>query len=173
MNKKDRAIVASFLIDSEKGLRTAQIAMAIAIKAKNSGYKISCELAYDTALIMNMGQLPISYIYEKDFDWSKHPEARNLNRKHGEESVKIAEQLGIELSSEQIDAIVAHCKGECPNLLCEIITIAETCEAVTHTRVYNNRFKKPAKDWAEIEAILRENKSLSYEMISIAKEALS
>lgn len=173
MKKEDKTIVISSLINPKKELKVAQIAVAIAREAQKNGFDISCDLAFDSAILMNLGQGPISYIYAKGYSWDKHPEARDLNSKHGEMSVKIAEEFGIELTPMQKEAIIMHCKKEYSNALCQILKIAETYEAVQHKRLFDNKIKKPARSWEEIENILREDKTISQEMIEISKKALN
>ena len=52
MQKKDKAIVISSLINPKKELEVAQIAVAIAREAQKNGFDISCDLAFDTAILM-------------------------------------------------------------------------------------------------------------------------
>lgn len=172
MNESKEKLILNSLLKPEKEIRIAKIAKSIAEELNNSGFSIPIDIVYDTALIMNLGQKQISYIYKKNYDWDKHPKAKELNKKHGEFSVKKAEALGIELTNLQKEVIEKHSKGDYPYMLGLILKTAEICESALKKRKYNNQFQKPAKTWEEVEKILKEDPKISPRIFPYAKKVI-
>lgn len=133
--------------ENEKGI--AKIAEIIAKEFQKVGGDIDPKIASLTAYIMNLGETDdrISYIYASDYNWKEHPEAIELNKKHGEYSVEMAEKIGIELTEEQKEVIEGHSKQEYKTALAQIIKVAEVCKATESPRWYRgerniNNFNK-------------------------------
>jgi len=173
-DRNQKANIMTHLINLNKSAETASIAYEI---AKKHG-EISPELTYATAILMNLGEThdEIKHIYDPFYRWPKEGMDRpdhpiNLNKRHGEFSVKMAESFGINLTEEQKQAIEGHSKGEYSTALGQIIKIAEVCRATEDKRIYNGEDKNAATSWEEIEKILLKDTGLSHGIIEVAKEA--
>lgn len=132
--------------------------------------KVSPEMAFVTATLMNLGETDprIAGIYSVK-GWS--PEQIELNKKHGEYSVEMAESIGVPLTDEQRQVISGHSRGEYVSELGQIIKIAEVCRATEQPRWYNGVQKPAAKSWEEVESVLKEDKKLLPQMIEVAKKS--
>lgn len=99
-------------------------------------------------------------IYSKEFgkwdDSEKGKKAKALNSERGSKSVEMAQQLGIQLDPEMIEAIEATSKGKSVNLMAVLMKVAQTYEAVKHPRWSRGEKKEAAKNFEEVEEILRE-----------------
>lgn len=117
LSEEQRTFVLNHLRRPENDLAISNIVKQITSEANQSGLNIDSDYAQSTALLMNIGEThpDISYIYDSNFSWKDHPEARNLNAKHGEYSVKTAQEAGIPLTEEQIQIMSGHSKNQYPN----------------------------------------------------------
>ena len=165
---EQKAFVLNHLRRPENDLEISNIVKKIISEANKSGLNIDSDYAQQTALLMNIGEThpDISYIYANDFSWKDHPEARQLNARHGEYSVKMALDAGIPLTEEQIQIISGHSQNKYPNQLALIIKLAEVCRATESPRWSRGAKKDAAKSWREVSSILKEE-NISPELIAI------
>lgn len=169
LSSEQKDYIMKHLRRPENDADIAKIAYEIAQKHG----KISPDMAFVTATLMNLGETDprIAYIYDKDYNWKEHPEAIGLNKMHGEYSVEMAESIGISLTDEQKQVISGHSKGEYTSELGQIIKIAEVCRATEQPRWFRGEKKEAAKAWDEVESVLKEDKDLLPEMIEMAKKS--
>ncbi len=168
LSKEQKDFVLKHLRRPENDLDISNIVEKIALEANKLGLDINSDYAQSTALLMNIGETnpEISYIYASDFSWKNHPEARQLNAKHGEYSVKMALEAGISLTEEQKQIIAGHSQNKYPNNLALIIKSAEICKATESPRWSRGEKKEAAKSWDEVSSILKEE-GISPELIQI------
>lgn len=99
-------------------------------------------------------------IYSKEFgkwdDSERGKQAKALNAQRGSKSVQMAQELGIELTPEMVEAIEATSQGKSVNLMAVLMKAAQTYEAVKHPRWSRGEKKEPAQSFEEVEEILRE-----------------
>ena len=94
-------------------------------------------------------------IYSKEYGpWED--KAKELNANRGQESVVMAESQGIELTDTAKEAIISSSKGGTLNKMGITLKVAQTMEAIQHTRWSRGEKKDPAKDLAETKEIVGE-----------------
>ena len=167
LSSEQKDYIMKHLRRPENDADIAKIAYEIAQKHG----KVSPDMAFVTATLMNLGETDprIAGIYSVK-GWS--PEQIELNKKHGEYSVEMAESIGISLTDEQKQVISGHCRGEYVSELGQIIKIAEVCRATEQPRRWHNGVQKSvAKSWDEVESVLKEDEDLLPEMIEVAKKS--
>lgn len=153
--------IKTHLRDTNKELAIVQIAKDICIefrKPENENENPpTLEDIVKTAILMNLGEThpTIAPIYDTSRCWGD--EEISLNKLHGEYSVQMAKSNGINLTPEQEAVIIGHSKGIYPSTLGQIIKAAEVCKATKSERWYEGKKKPPAKDFSEVEALLKEN----------------
>ena len=105
--------------------------------------QIDPENVYNMAKVMNVWETDeeIAWIYDKSCNWREHPEAIELNKRHGEFSVKILESLGVELTADEKNEIIGVSKGEYSTLRAEILKAAEVYVATQRRRMYRGEMK--------------------------------
>ena len=136
-------------------------------------------------LIANIGEHhPDMYIdevsiYSKEFgkwdDSDRGKKAKDLNAQRGSKSVEMAQQLGIKLEPEMVEAIEASSQGKSVNLMSVLMKAAQTYEVVKSPRWSRGEKKEPAKNFEEVEEILKEELDFmmkGQEIESEAKEQL-
>lgn len=155
--------------ENDEGI--AEIAKSMATEFQKRGGEVTPEVAEKTAYIMNIGETDerISYIYESDYKWNEHPDAIELNKLHGEYSVKMAEKMGIPLTDEQKETIEGHSRGEYNSNLAYIMKVAEMIKATESERWYRGEKKQAAKSWEEVLSVLREDKNIPPRIIEMAR----
>lgn len=172
LNAMQRNFVFSHLRRPENDLAISNIVKQVTLEANKSGFNINPEYAEQTALLMNLGEThpDISYIYDPDFSWKEHPEAKDLNSKHGEYSIKMAQEEGIELTPEQMEIISGHSQNKYPNVLALIIKSAEICRATEFSRWSRGEKKGPATSFSEVASILKEE-GISPQIINVVSNS--
>lgn len=99
-------------------------------------------------------------IYSKEFgkwdDSERGKKAKALNSQRGSKSVEMAQQLSIKLEPEMVEAIEANSRGKSVNLMAVLMKAAQTYEAVKSPRWSRGEKKEPAKNFEEVEEILKE-----------------
>ena len=120
--------------------------------------QIDPEKIYNMARVMNVGETheEIAWIYDRSCNWREHPEAIELNKRHGECSVKILEELGVGLTSKEKEEIAGVAKGIYPSLRAQILKAGEVYVATQRKRVYRGERKDESTE-EEMEEILKEN----------------
>ena len=168
LTDEQKTFVLSHLRRPENDLAISNIVEEIALEANKSGLDIDSDYAQSTALLMNIGEThpDISYIYASDYSWKDHPEAKQLNARHGKYSVQMALDKGISLTEEQKQIISGHSQNIYPNDLALIIKSAEICRATESPRWSRGTRKDPAKSWSEVSSILDEE-GISSKLIQI------
>ena len=112
-------------------------------------------------LIANIGEHHLDMspngvnIYSPEYGaWGE--EERKLNASRGSKSVEMAQEIGIGLTPKMIDAIEATSKGKSTNLMALLMKAAQTYKAVQQPRWSRGVKKEAAKNFEEVEEILRE-----------------
>ena len=170
LSEQQKGFVFRHLRRPENDLAIAEIVKGIALECAKAGIDIDSNYAQSTALLMNIGEThpDISYIYDSNFSWKDHPEAKQLNARHGDYSVKMALDAGISLTPEQEQIISGHSRNKYPNQLALIIKSAEICRATESSR-WSRGVKKDADiSWKEVADILREE-GIPPELIQIVE----
>ena len=172
LSEEQKNFILKHLRRPENDLAISAIVEKIALEANKLGLDINSDYAQSTALLMNIGETnpEISYIYASDFSWKDHPEARQLNAKHGEYSVNMALDAGIPLTEDQKQIISGHSQNKYPNNLALIIKSAEICRATESPRWSRGVKKEAAQSWNEVSSILEEE-GISSELIQIVADS--
>lgn len=159
LTQEQQNYVVQHLRDSEKTYSVCAIAKMIA--KNNNDIGISPEETELAALIMNIGETSEEMspngvsIYSREYGpWDD--KAKELNANRGQISVGMAEEQGIELSQNVKDAIISTSKGGSLNKLAITLKLAQTMEAIKHTRWSRGQEKQPAKNIEEVTQILDE-----------------
>lgn len=134
---------------------------------RNLGEKdqIDPEKIYNMARVMNVGETheEIAWIYKEN--WSENPKAGEVNKSHGEYSVKILEELGVELTDKEKADIEGVAKGIYPSLRAQILKAGEVYVAIQRNRMYRGE-RKGKSTAKEAREILEEN-GISIPVINI------
>ena len=94
--------------------------------------------------------------YGKWDESEKGQKAKALNAVRGSKSVEMAQSVGIELTPEMLEAIEATSKGKSVNLMAVLMKAAQTYKAVQQPRWSRGVKKEAAKNFEEVEEILKE-----------------
>ena len=159
LTKEQQQYVSEHLREAEKTYAICSIAKMIAKNSKDINLKPEeTELA---SLIMNIGETNEAMslngvsIYSKEYGpWDD--KAKELNARKGEMSIEMAENQVIELSQNAKEAIIGASKGGTLNKLAITLKLAQTMEAIKHTRWSRGQQKQPAKDIKEVTGILND-----------------
>ncbi len=152
--------IKGMLRDVKKEIEIAELAKNVASEYNQNlteEDRMNPNAVFDLAMVMNIGETAedISWIYDKTCNWREHPEAIKLNEQHGEYSVKMLEQMGINLTAEEKKEISGHSKKEFPTLRSKIIKGAEVCVACNRKRMYRGE-EKEESSYDELKGILLE-----------------
>ena len=152
--------IKGMLRDVNKEIEIAELAKNVASeynKNLTEEDRMDPNAVFDLAMVMNIGEAAedISWIYERTCNWREHPEAIKLNEQHGEYSVKMLEQMGINLTEEEKKEISGHSKKVFPTLKSKIIKASEVCVACNRKRMYRGE-KKEESTFDELKGILQE-----------------
>lgn len=151
----------------ENAEKLARLVKKLAERYPNKGdLHVTPEELSQILLITNIGEYHPDMlidgvsIYSEEFgkwdDSERGKKAKELNATRGSKSVEMAQQLGIQLEPEIIQAIEATSQGKSVNLMAVLMKVAQTYEAVKHPRWSRGVKKEAAKDFNEVEEILRE-----------------
>lgn len=159
LTDEQQGYIYRHLNNPEKTFSIAAIAKKLV--QNNNDISIEANEAELAALIMNIGETSDEMnvdginIYSKEYGpWDD--KAKELNKNRGEISVRMAEEQKIALSETQKEAIISTSRGGTLNELAIALKVAQTMEAIKHTRWSRGQEKQPAKNIHEVTEILEE-----------------
>lgn len=174
LTQEQQEYIVKHLREPQKTYAICSIAKMIA--QNNNDINLNPEDTELAALIMNIGETNdvmtpngVS-IYSKEYGpWDE--KAKELNSNRGQISIDMAEEQGIKLSQNARDAIISTSKGGTLNKLAITLKLAQTMEAIRHTRWSRGQEKQPAKDIAEVIKILNEELDFMLKGQQISEES--
>lgn len=159
LTQEQMIYIKEHLRDADKTYAVCALAKKIA--ETNSDMALDHEEVSVASLVMNIGETNEKMmvngvsIYSKEYGpWDDI--AKTLNAERGSLSAEMATEQGIELSDSAKDAIIASSKGGSLNKMGIALKVAQTMEAIKHTRWSRGEQKESVQNIDEMTEIVGE-----------------